>query len=94
MKKLLVCTNFHKNPNQPSCAARGSKTLASNLAIAIQESELPIVLEQTDCLGFCNIGVNLRLSPNGEFIHHADNTEQSQVNILLAIKIFTHPKHG
>ncbi len=89
MKKLLICTNFRASPHQASCAARGSLLLASGLQQAIKNEKLAIEVVQTNCLGFCNIGINLHLSPNGEFIHQADISEQSQASILVAVKKFT-----
>ena len=89
MKKLLVCTNLRANPNQPSCAARGSLTMANALNQVIKKQNLAIEVEPTDCLGYCEIGINLRLSPNGDFIHHANNSEQCKISILSAVKKFS-----
>ncbi len=88
MKKLLICTHLRSNPNQPSCAAPGSKALASELTEAIKNEHLSIDVEPIDCLGFCEIGINLRLSPNGDFIHNVNNNEQSKTTILSTVKKF------
>lgn len=88
MKKLLICTNLRTNPSQSSCAARGSHALASELNQAIKKENLAIEVEHTSCLGFCEIGINLRLSPNGDFIHSANNSEQSKTAILSTVKKF------
>lgn len=88
MKKLLICTHLRNNPNQPSCAARGSKTLAYDLTQIIKNKGLEINVEQASCLGFCEIGINLRLSPNGNFIHHANNNQQSKTDILSTVMKF------
>lgn len=89
MKKILVCTNLRANPNQPSCAARGSEALANELNQVIKKQNIAIEVEHTDCLGFCEIGINLRLSPNGDFIHQANNSEQCKTAILSAVKKFS-----
>ncbi len=89
MKKLLVCTNLRTNPNQPSCAARGSLAMANALNQVIKKQNLAIEVEHTACLGYCEIGINLRLSPNGDFIHHAINSEQCKTSILSAVKKFS-----
>ena len=69
MKTLLVCTNFRANPNQPSCAARVSKQLLADLTQKIEQNSLSIMLEESPCLGFCHVGPNARLAPNGAFFH-------------------------
>lgn len=69
MKKILVCTNSRANPNNPSCAARGSQELLTCLTQQIQQNSLPITIEESPCLGFCQIGPNARLVPNGPFFH-------------------------
>ncbi|MES2502514.1 MAG: (2Fe-2S) ferredoxin domain-containing protein [Pseudomonadota bacterium] len=69
MKKLLVCTNYRGNPNTPSCAARGSKSLLSLFSQQCQENNLIIQIEESPCLGFCQIGPNVRLVPSGAFFH-------------------------
>ncbi|WP_020167766.1 MULTISPECIES: (2Fe-2S) ferredoxin domain-containing protein [Methylotenera] len=69
MKKILVCTNFRANPNNPSCAARGSKELLTELTQQIQQNSLAMAVEESPCLGFCQIGPNVRLVPNGPFFH-------------------------
>lgn len=88
MKKLLICTNLRVNPNQPSCAARGSHALSRDLNQTIKDEHLVIDVEHTDCLGYCEVGINLRLTPNGDFIHNANNSEQSKTAILSTVKKF------
>lgn len=70
MKKLFICVNFRANPDQPSCAARGSKDLALCLEAEIAKHKLNIGIERSGCLGFCDVGPNLKLAPNGNFFHH------------------------
>lgn len=69
MKKLLVCTNYRGNPNNPSCAARGSKSLFSALSQYCQHNNLDLQIEESPCLGFCQVGPNAHLVPNGQFFH-------------------------
>ena len=68
-KKILICTNFRANPNNPSCAARGSKEVMAALLQELEQKNLPITVEESPCLGFCEIGPNLRLMPTGKFFH-------------------------
>ena len=90
MKTLLICTNLRANPSQPSCAARGSHALATELKLAIENEHLAITIEHTDCLGYCDIGINMRLSPNGSFIHEADNSTESKATVLSTVKAIIH----
>ena len=87
MKKILVCTNFRANPNHPSCAARGSKQLLTELTIQIQQNSLAINIEESLCLGFCQVGPNVRLVPNGPFFH-AVSTEKLD-DLIEAAKKFS-----
>ena len=82
-KQLLVCTNYRANPNKPSCAARGSKQVIEEL----QKSNIAIEIEESPCMGFCNIGPNLRLVPNGEFFHEVSAKKLPE--IIQAAKKFT-----
>ncbi len=68
-KKLLVCTNHRATPNNPSCAARGSKEIACALMQELQKNNVLIEIEEIQCMGYCNVGPNIRLVPNGEFFH-------------------------
>jgi NADH:ubiquinone oxidoreductase subunit E len=78
-KKILVCTNFRANPNNPSCAARGSKEVMAALTQKLQQQNMPLTVEESPCLGYCDIGPNLRLMPNGEFFHGVSVAELSAI---------------
>lgn len=69
-KAALVCTHLRANPTQPSCGARGGRLLAERLAEAIQARGLDIQLETFACLGQCEAGPNLKLSPGGALCSH------------------------
>jgi (2Fe-2S) ferredoxin len=60
-KKLRVCTNFRANPNHPSCGARGSDAILTVLT----SKKLAICIEESPCMGLCDVGPNIRLTPNG-----------------------------
>jgi NADH:ubiquinone oxidoreductase subunit E len=85
-KKILVCTNYRANPNSPSCAARGSKEIVPALMQQLQNKNVPIEIEEIQCMGYCNVGPNIRLMPNGK-IFHAVSTE-SFMEIIKATKAF------
>ena len=74
-----MCTNYRANPNNPSCAARGSKEVMAVLLQELKQKNLPITVEESPCLGFCEIGPNLRLMPNGEFFHGVSDKKLSAI---------------
>ena len=78
-KKILVCTNFRANPNNPSCAARGSKEVMVALVQELEQKNLSIIVVESPCLGFCEIGPNLRLMPSGEFYHGVSDKKLSAI---------------
>lgn len=68
-RKVVVCVNYRANPNQPSCAARGSEAIACALEEALLQCHLDITLERFICLGQCEAGPNVRLTPAGPWYH-------------------------
>lgn len=72
MKKIIICVNYRANPNQPSCAARGSTEIAVRIEQEAARQGIPVELERIYCLGYCEQGPNLRLIPNGRFFHRFD----------------------
>ena len=82
-KKLLVCTNFRANPTHPSCAARGSKLVIAALKL---EKIGEIEIEESPCMGFCQVGPNCRLTPNGVFFHNV--TANNLTEVIAATKKF------
>ena len=86
-KKLLVCANYRLNPSNPSCAARGSEQIAAELQLKFKQNNIAVEIEESPCMGFCNIGPNLRLVPNGQFFHSISTKNLPE--ILQAAKKFT-----
>jgi NADH:ubiquinone oxidoreductase subunit E len=80
-KKILVCTNFRANSNNPSCAARDSQLVLDALKKELAKKDIMIEIEESPCMGYCNVGPNLRLVPNGEFFH-----EVSAINLTKLIR--------
>jgi NADH:ubiquinone oxidoreductase subunit E len=79
MKKIIVCVNYRANPDQPSCAARGSKEIAKCLQAEISKRKLGVMVEQIHCMGFCDKGPNVRLVPGGRFFHELTLQDIPQV---------------
>ncbi len=71
-KIVTVCIHWRANPNVPSCARRGGVVIADQLEKEIAARRLPVHLERFECLGQCDRGPNVKLSPGGEFCHGVD----------------------
>lgn len=68
-KRVTVCINYRANPDQPSCGARGGGEIAQALKAAVAAQGLPVEVVTFNCLGECERGPNVKLSPGGEFCH-------------------------
>ncbi|OYZ08742.1 MAG: hypothetical protein B7Y32_01935 [Methylophilales bacterium 16-45-7] len=86
MKSILICLNHRKNPNQPSCGARGAAALKQQLIEAVNASGLALGVQEIQCLGECEQGPNLRLIPGGPAFHQV-SADQIPA-ILNAAKYF------
>ncbi len=89
MKQLTVCINDRANPNQPSCTGRGGgEVLAKRFEQEIAASGWSIEVKRFKCLGRCDEGPVLKLSPGGPFIYqvHPDDLDETlkQIEIFLA----------
>lgn len=68
-KRIIVCINYRANPELPSCGARGGSEIAQALQSAVATQSLPVEVVTFNCLGECEHGPNVKLSPGGEFCH-------------------------
>jgi NADH:ubiquinone oxidoreductase subunit E len=68
MKKIIVCVNARSNPDQPSCAMRGSREILSLMSDEIRQHGWPIEVEEFYCLGLCAHGPNAKLAPDGPML--------------------------
>ncbi len=69
-KTIIVCINHRANPDVPSCGARGGEAIAQCIETEIAIHTLDINVERFHCLGMCDLGPNIKLSPSGNFYHH------------------------
>jgi (2Fe-2S) ferredoxin len=69
MKTIIVCVNHRANPNQPSCGAGGGLEIADALEAEVATNHLDMCIERFNCLGFCDSGPNLKILPDGRFVH-------------------------
>ena len=79
IKTVTVCINRRVSPDKPSCGARGGMEIAAALRAAVAERGWAISVETFYCLGQCEQGPNLKLSPGGEFLHHAQLEDLPQL---------------
>lgn len=86
LRKVVVCVNHRANPEQPSCGARGAEAIACALEEALNNRTSGIPVERFHCLGHCNSGPNVRLSPAGPFYHHV--SLQDIPALMVAIEKF------
>lgn len=73
-KHITVCIHRRANPDQPSCGSQGL-AIAEALRLAIDERGLELSVMTFNCLGKCDLGPNVKLSPRGEFCHGIDAAE-------------------
>ncbi|MCE9632858.1 MAG: (2Fe-2S) ferredoxin domain-containing protein [Methylophilales bacterium] len=69
-KTIIVCINHRANPDVPSCGARGGEAIAQCIESVIAAHALVVGVERFKCLGMCDLGPNIKLSPSGNFYHH------------------------
>lgn len=86
-KKILVCTNFRANLNNPSCAARDSQLVLAALKQELINKHITLEIDESPCMGYCNVGPNIRLAPNGEFFHGVSTINLAQ--LIQAAKKFS-----
>jgi (2Fe-2S) ferredoxin len=68
-KTIIVCINHRANPDVPSCGARGGEAIALCIESEIALHQLDIGIERFHCLGLCELGPNIKLTPTGDFYH-------------------------
>lgn len=64
---IVVCVNRRFRADRPSCAARGSITVAEALERGVEERRLGVRIERICCLGECQRGPTVRVAPGGAF---------------------------
>lgn len=86
--KVLVCINWRANPDMPSCGQRGGVEFAEALETEVLAQGLPVAVERFYCLGCCELGPNLKLSPGGEFWHdvHLDDMPRLLARIAAFVQ--------
>lgn len=86
-KKVVVCIKS-RSGHQPSCGSRGGEAIATALEGLIAQAQLDLKVERFKCLGFCEDGPNLKLSPEGRFIHDLalENLEAHLVELSIFSK--------
>jgi (2Fe-2S) ferredoxin len=70
---ITVCTNM-RPPTKiaPSCGTTGSQAIADQLPGALRDRGIAAEVVTIACLGMCQKGPNLRISPCGSWVHEID----------------------
>lgn len=74
IEAIVVCTN-RRYGGKPSCAERGSLSLADFLESEIKRRNLPVSVRRIVCLSHCNDGPTVRLAPGGRFLLGPDRRD-------------------
>ncbi len=64
---FAICVNRRLGADKPSCAARGSESIADAMEAGIRERGIQVGMERLVCFGMCMDGPNARLIPGGAF---------------------------
>jgi len=80
IKSVLICSNRRFHGDQPSCAARGSESLADTLEAGVRDRKINVQVERIKCLGQCTKGPTVRFAPGGCF--HLGTSEADVPAIL------------
>jgi (2Fe-2S) ferredoxin len=86
-RQLLVCTNFRANLNNPSCAGRDSQLVLEQLKTDLAKDNIAVEAVESPCMGYCNVGPNVRLAPNGAFFHEV--SAKNLAKLMKAAKKFS-----
>ncbi|WP_018150431.1 (2Fe-2S) ferredoxin domain-containing protein [Leeia oryzae] len=70
---LVVCVKKRYADHQPSCGGRGSQRLYEQLKMLAQPAGIAVV--PFPCLGACEYGPNIRISPGGPFFNRVTETQ-------------------
>lgn len=91
---ITVCSKHRANPDVPSCGARGSGDIVRRLEQMVAERHLPLRVERFDCLGLCELGPNLKLSPGGKFYHGVSLESISRLVDEIESSLKSHDDQG
>ncbi|MSO92742.1 MAG: (2Fe-2S) ferredoxin domain-containing protein [Rhodospirillales bacterium] len=80
-EKLLICINRRFGGDKPSCAARGSISIADAIEAGTKTRRIALDVERIVCLGQCLHEPSMRLAPGGRFFL---GIQPSDVEALLA----------
>lgn len=81
---LMVCVNHRRDSRQPSCAARGSPSLADSLEALAADRGLGDRVQRIHCLGQCQLGPTARVAPGGRFFRRVTEADLPEIMDELA----------
>lgn len=79
-KKIFICTNYRANARNPSCGGNGSLVLLE----ALKAQQLNIPIEEAPCMGRCQHGPNINITPNGPWLDNL-KTDEDAISALIAL---------
>jgi len=82
-KTVIICVNHRRNPQLPSCGARGSLEIAQALELEIAAQGVAAQVERIHCFGACEQGPNLRIMPGGAFFRHVRLEDVAHIIAIL-----------
>ncbi len=80
----MVCVNERLGFGQRSCAGSGSRELIERLQHLLQARNLRYPIVEQLCLGRCNEGIAMRISPGGPFFTEVRVTDLPRIVEALA----------
>ena len=69
--ELICCTNVRRAANTASCGKRGGRDVVRALRQGIRKRGLDVSVVTSGCLGSCNSGPNIRVSPSSSWMSGA-----------------------
>jgi hypothetical protein len=81
---VLVCLARRVGAS-PSCGKRGSAEVLTTLRAAVAAAGLDVDVEESPCLGYCSVGINLRIVGDAFFHGMTPQTLQPVLDRLHAL---------
>ena len=86
---LTVCINERAPSNFPtvSCGPRGGVALAAAIAAELKRRNLPVRFATIKCLGLCESGPNVRLTPSNSWFHGVHEEDVAALVDIVAAQL-------
>lgn len=81
-KLILVCGNI-RTDGRVSCGPHGGTELKDRLKAACKEKNLPVRVVQSSCLGQCDFGPNIMITPENLWLSGVTLTDVDEIVKLI-----------